>query len=82
MNTYKELVQAINENNRTNEGSWNDWTCSKHVQDIYGDLIEDERAMGEYLLDFNIRTRGSHVEDTLNIMDIYNYGQVFVGNEI
>ena len=64
-NTLRTLVEAIEENNSMNDGSWSDWEDSYHVQDVYGELeynnIELNRIAHHFL---NALIKTSDLHDT------------------
>jgi len=43
MSTFEFLIEAVEENNRMNDASWEDWghvsSCS--IEDAYGELDDD-----------------------------------------
>ncbi len=77
MTTFKELVAAIKENNDINEGHWSDWESSKHIQNIYGELEQNEyTSMYEAFLNEMIQNEAENLEKYLDVLDCLNYGQV------
>lgn len=42
MATFKELVEAVEDNNNINNAQWSDWPSPFEIEEVYGQLDEDE----------------------------------------
>lgn len=78
MNSFRDLVDAIQENNRINSGKWSDWENPQHIEQIYGVYKRDEfSATTYYFLKALIRDNGENLEHYLTAMDCLEYGYPF-----
>jgi len=75
METFRTLVNAVIENNVLNNAKWSDWTDSKHVQEVYGQLEEDERKeMYEAMINELIDNTGINLEAYFKLIRAMDYG--------
>lgn len=75
METFESLVEAVKENNVINDASWKDWQDAKHIQDVYGELENDERKiMYEAMLDECIYSEGEYADPYLALIRAMDYG--------
>lgn len=73
MTTFKELIKAIEGND---EGQWNCWEDAKHIQEVYGELEDENKDVAEKLLNNLIRNEGREVDMCLEMMSYLEYGVV------
>jgi hypothetical protein len=80
MTTFLDLIDAVEENNRINDGKWSDWENAAHIQEVYGALSYDEdiqiKAI-EKMLNFLIKSNGEDVNLFIDLVDHYDYGIMF-----
>lgn len=77
METFKSLVEAVQENNKINNAKWSDWTSAQHIQEVYGELENDYRGTAELFLGALIRDGGENLSTYLDAIDCLVYGYAF-----
>lgn len=78
MNTLKKMIEAVEENNRINGGCWKDWQDVNHLQDTYGELVEEDyKETALAILAALIRDNGEHLNIYLDAWDALCYGTIF-----
>lgn len=46
-NTFRVLVEAVEENNEINDGKWSDWEGLFHIENVYGELDDEDVSHDE-----------------------------------
>ncbi len=77
METFHSLVDAVRENNRMNNARWKDWDDAKHIQDVYGELKDENKAVEEAFLNALIRDDGKNIVIYLEAIDCLDFGYPF-----
>lgn len=79
MTTFFELVRAVEENNRFNDGGWSDWDDAQHIERVYGQLEDKRREVALCFLDALIRADGDSAirKHLCEAWDILEYGYAF-----
>lgn len=79
MNKLQEIISAVEENNRINEGKWSDWKDVDHILEVYEISLEDEKY--EHIIrdfvDDLIKNDGEHAKVYLDAMSGLEYGTIF-----
>lgn len=79
----RDAVEAVEENNRINSGSWNDWENGEEILDTY-ELVD--WSSGSYdreivaILNRAIVTNGLSLYSDCEAAEIAEYGQAFSGS--
>jgi hypothetical protein len=78
----KEMIDAIEENNRINSdygASWKDWKemYADNPEDVYGKFDGNFQHIERELLKMLIENEGARKEEFLDCMNILEYGQIF-----
>lgn len=55
MTNFEKAINAVEENNETNNGQWSDWDDANHIADTY-EIDLDEEELG--LIDEMIKNNG------------------------
>lgn len=77
-NTFFEIVNAIEENNKINNAQWSDWDDLQHVIETYGDIENDEfKHVAKAFLSALIRDNGENLEKYKDMMNLLEFGQCF-----
>ena len=79
MNKLKEIIAAVEANNRINGGSWGDWDDVHHIIDTYQIKIEEEKYadMIEAFVNEMIDSNGEHAKAYIDVLSALEYGVVF-----
>jgi hypothetical protein len=75
--TFKGLVEAVEENNKMNNGKWSDWKDAWHIEEVYGELEDDFDHVARAFLDELIGNEGKNKSYYIDAMCALNYGYVF-----
>jgi len=82
MKLFDEIVAAVEENNRINEGQWKNWESISHICEIYN-IAREKRSeyYGTCALFINslCRDNGENLHVYRDAMDCLEYGQCFSG---
>lgn len=76
MSKLKELIEAVQENNGINGGSWKDWTFAdgtpdpRKIFDTYGVEKDSDYGLDCELLKVIIETGGIYLRSFIDIIDI------------
>lgn len=82
MATFKELVEAVQDNNNINYAQWSDWEDVGSIYDVYGPLNLGTWSMAEEaFLKCLIRDNGENLQAYLDASCAMDYGHVMGGNE-
>lgn len=76
MRTFKELVEAVEENNEINGGKWSDWSHCGQIQEVYGKLKPTYSYHAKSFLSALIRDNGENEQLYLDAMSELEYGYV------
>jgi hypothetical protein len=81
MTTFKQLVDAIEENNRINDGKWSDWNGLFAAEEVYGEYADDDisREDAEHVVESAIASNGETLADDLRALEMKVMGQNFAG---
>jgi len=81
MNTFKQLIECIEDNNRINDAKWNDWLGYDAVLEVYGPLrdedIDDNDA--SRIITRAIASNRATLSGDLRELGIRIYGHEFAG---
>lgn len=80
---FRELIEAVEENNEINSGEWNHWKDAYNVLETYGPNYKDEDISEEDALTIiqrAIDTNGLSLNNDLRIMQKKILGQNFSGS--
>jgi hypothetical protein len=82
MTTFFELVAAVEENNRINDGQWHHFSeGDDHIEQAYGNLNEDEnKLVARAFLSALVRDNGENLQIYKDAMQCLEYGQAFSPN--
>ena len=70
-------IEAVEENNRINEGNWDDWIASEHVVDTYEIELD---AAGREVIDRAIKSGGATLKVDMPAVELAVKGQNFSGS--
>jgi hypothetical protein len=81
MITFKQLVDAIEENNRINDGKWADWSGFLAVLEVYGEYSDSEisREDAQHIIESAIASDGEALANDLRALEMKVMGQNFAG---
>jgi len=81
MNTFRNMIEAVEENNSINDGEWADWGDMADIEAVYGDLQDEEvsRQEAEAVISAAIASNGKTLADDLCKIGRKIYGQEFSG---
>jgi hypothetical protein len=81
MSTFKQLVDAIEENNRINDGKWADWSGFLAAEEVYGEYADEEvsREDAKRVIESAIASNGETLIDDLRALEMKVMGQNFAG---
>lgn len=78
MKSFEELIEAVEENNRINDGQWKDWDSSIHIESTYETPLEGEyEGFARLCLNALIRDNGENIEVYKDAMNALEYSKVF-----
>lgn len=80
MNTFLDMVKAVEENNKMNDAKWSDFECVEHLIDVYGDLEEEFKDVSKVFLNSLISNNGDNAHVYIDAMDCLVYGHTFANN--
>jgi hypothetical protein len=82
MTTFRGLVEGIEDNNEINGAAWSDWTDLSSVEEVYGDLSDEDisREQAAGVIDRAISSNGATLADDLRALQIQIFGQEFAGS--
>jgi len=82
MNTFKDIIAAVEENNRINNAQWKDWDDCEHIESVYGTLDPCNRwkDVAKAFIDVLIRDNGDNINIYLDVIDCLEYGHTFTRN--
>lgn len=82
MVTLLNLVEAVQDNNRVNDGSWKDWTDLSHIEEVYGSLDDEDvtREEVDRVIAAAIASNGASLRDDLSAIERRIEGQNFAGS--
>jgi len=82
MTTLKNIIQAVEENNTINGGSWGDWESLEHIEGVYGDYDDADvpRHRARLIIDAAIWSSGTSLGIDLPLIEQEIWGQNFSGS--
>lgn len=73
----RSAIEAVEDNNRINGGSWSSWDGASHVEEAYGvDLCREGKAV----IQRAIETDGRSLLEDLPAVELAAWGQNFSGS--
>lgn len=81
MATFRQLVEAVEDNNRVNGGEWANWSGLDHTEEVYGKLDDEDitREQAIDAFDRMIASNGDDVPAVLRALELSTMGQNFSG---
>lgn len=82
MSIFRDAIEAVEENNRINDGKWSDWEDLAHIVDTYDlEYTADAIAMAtQAFIAALIRDNGEHLSLYQQCIDCLEYGYPFARN--
>jgi hypothetical protein len=77
-NHFFELIQAVEENNRINDGSWKDWDSAQHIEEFYGKLNEEYKECAVHFLNSLIKSNGENKQTFIDAFNCLEYEYDFI----
>ncbi len=71
METFITIVEAVQENNEINDGSWSDWKDVYHLENIYGTIQEKNKDLAVAFLSELIDSNGRYLEKYIKLWDAF-----------
>jgi len=80
--TFREIIEAIENNNEINAGAWSDWEDIAHVEEVYGELVDPDITYIEAsaIIERAIKSKGASLAKDLAEIQCRVEGQNFAGS--
>ena len=73
----RQAIEAVEENNRINEGMWLGWDDAAHVAETYGIELDEQ---GEKIINRAIASNGESLAVDIPAVELAVWGQNFFGS--
>ena len=73
----RQAIEAVEENNRINDGMWTGWDDAAHVAETYGIELDEQ---GEKIINRAIASNGESLAVDLPAVELAVWGQNFFGS--
>jgi len=82
MSLFKKAIDAVEENNRMNNGKWSDWDDAYHIMNTYeidgeSDYYSKPERVAIDFIDCIIKTNGENIAIFQSAIDCLEYGYSF-----
>lgn len=82
MSLFKQICEAVEENNRINDGSWSNWESFNDILIVYEIETKDTpdnifNVTKAFIEDMIYTNSNDHMKNFQEVIDILEYGQPF-----